>query len=174
MTKRTSEERYNTIIQQHAQRQRARSAEGVQCELSAVLDGLNAWGALEACQQNANSTPHLHGPKSVWRGGSVPTCGAVLWHKSDGFFGYKTLFVLGVWCTQGAGGVTITVGRKTLAYSAATYNPESYHRLLHKDYTIYHADDNAPPADGAQFVYCAAERLSQRKVLAAQLTLLVG
>ncbi len=174
MTKRTSEERYDTIIQQHAQRQRARSAEGVQRELSAVLDGLNAWGALEACQQNANGTPHLHGPKSVWRGGAVPTCAALLWHKGVGFFGYKTLTLLGVWCTQSADGVTITVGSKTLAYSAATYNPESYHRLLRKDYSIYYTDDNTPPADGAQFVYIAEERLSQRTALVQQLTLLVS
>ncbi|MEM6280961.1 MAG: hypothetical protein AAF787_02105 [Chloroflexota bacterium] len=167
-----SEDRYHHIMQQLAQRKRQAAQQTALSPLADIVNGLDVQTAVERAIRQVPAGFYASGPKTIkTRRASPAAIGVVMWMKAGGFYGYRTLIVAGVWA-QAADTVTqIIIGRKTLMYSAATYNPESYHKLIRKGYSAYYTDDNTPPADGVQFDYVAEQRLALRKRLAAELLL---
>lgn len=140
-------------------------------DLGHILDGLNAWDALDQARRRAGGVGPVrmvNGPKPV----SGPDyAGAVIWKRAPGYYGYKILTVIGIWCRVSAGEPTILVGSKRLTYQAPFYDPEAYIKLTRRDYLTYYADDGAPPAlDGihASARYDPGERLALRRWLAAE------
>lgn len=157
----TESDKRAALLQQVQQTLRQRQVAPVHRELAAVLDGLDAWGVLEATRDRAPKGIIMFGPRVVRRGDCV---GVVVWQRAPGFYGYRTLTLFGVWALQAG---NICIGTKQLTYSAATYNPESYHKLIRKDYKTYYRDDNAPPATPVWSArYVPAERLALRRQLA--------
>ncbi|MEL6152339.1 MAG: hypothetical protein AAFR56_22095, partial [Chloroflexota bacterium] len=144
-----SEERYRQIMQQMARRKQQATQQSTLAPLADVLNGLDAHTAVEAALKQVPAGFYAAGPRTIkTRGGSAPAIGIVLWMRMGGFYGYRTLIVAGVWAQTTDNATQIVVGRKHLTYSAATYNPESYHKLIRRGYSTYYADDNTPPADG--------------------------
>jgi hypothetical protein len=157
----TKAEKRAALLRQVQTMVRQREVAPAQAELAAVLDGLDTWGVLENARDRAPQGTTFYGPGVVRRGDAV---GVVLWHKAPGFHGYKTLTLFGVWAVAGG---RLVVGTKRLTYSAATYNPESYHKLIRKGYKTYYKDDNVPPSDPLwSATYTPGERLVLRRHLA--------
>lgn len=158
----TRRDKRATLLQQAQQTLRQREVAPVHQQLAAVLDGLDGWGVLAAACDRAPRHAPLYGPRVVRRADAVAV---VVWHKGPGFHGYRALTLFGVWATADG---RLLVGGKQVAYSAATYNPESYHKLIRTDYRTYYTDDGAPPPTPLWAVtYTPAERLALRRELAA-------
>jgi len=160
MTK-TGDERYAEIMRRMQARKAKRAAATVQTGLAAVLDQLNAWDVLAQAAGRAPRGMSAWGPKTVKRADSVRV---VIWYKAGGYYGYKQLILLGAWSLDKA---RLVVGVKMLPYAQQTYNPESYHKIIRKDYAAYYKDDGLPPVEPLlDFTYAAADRLAQRARLA--------
>lgn len=158
---------------EHIRRARADAPKrAAQAQLAAILDGLNAWDALERLKA-ARFAPNLcHGPKVVDGLTPDPWLGAVVWHRPAGYYGYKTLTVTGVWAVSFADQdvIQIIAGSKRLAYSEPFYDAEAYYKLIRRDYTLYYRDNGAPPAgEYALIQYQPDQRLALRDWLAEQL-----
>ncbi|MGL4648429.1 MAG: hypothetical protein ACRC1H_03400, partial [Caldilineaceae bacterium] len=72
----------------------------VQSELAAVLDGVNALGALDALREAGLSKLLSGGPLVVQGSAPAPWVGAVIWQRAPGYFGYKMLTLYGVWALR--------------------------------------------------------------------------
>ncbi|NDJ61784.1 MAG: hypothetical protein GYB67_11705 [Chloroflexi bacterium] len=147
-----------------------------QTALARILDDLNAVGALEVVRDTRFSPRLCHGPRGIDGLTPVPWVAAVIWHRPAGYFGYKTLTLLGVWAYHAADGAeappVLSVGAKQLSYSAPFFDPEAYHKLIRRGYDVYYRDDGAPPAEAkrcAVLTYTPDERLALREALAAAL-----
>lgn len=155
--------RYAEIMRRLQQRKQQKAVQSARLTLASVLDALNAAGAL------ADIPRRHYGPaRQTGRANGHPCLASVIWWPGAGFYGYKLLTVLGVWAVPvpGEHAPEIHIGSKRLPYTAATYNPEAYHRLLRKGYRAYHADDGAPPPRPLRaFTYQPDERLGQRDML---------
>jgi hypothetical protein len=136
-----------------------------------ILDGLNAWDALDRARRQVSGSGPIRlafGPKPV---AGPDYAGAVIWKRAPGYFGYKILTVIGIWCTRTADAAHILIGSKQLPYQAPFFDPEAYYAILRRDYRTYYADDGAPPVGGgilAQTTYDPAQRLMLRRWLAAE------
>lgn len=148
-------------------------------DLGRTLDALNAWDALETARQRADRR-FAWGPKAVASRLTagvpvvIPYAGAVIWRRAPGYHGYKTLTLIGVWCmaTADPALLLVRVATRRLAYRPPFYDPEAYMSIMRRDYTAYYDDDGSPPAADAglsDVIYAAAERLTQRRWLAAAL-----
>ena len=171
-TRRSRYTRQTTILQQVAQIRRERAEapkRAAQENLARILDGLNVLGTLETLRAMRFS-PHLcYGPKTVGALEPVVCVGVVLWFRPAGYYGYKTLTLLGVWA-QGEGTIpTIAVGVKRLAFARDFYDAEAYHKLIRRGYDLYYNDDGLPPPDAFTIAYSAEMRLSLRETIAAEL-----
>jgi hypothetical protein len=143
-----------------------------QTALAHILDDLDVMGALETVRKQRFSLKLCHGPKPVY--GLTPRVwiGAVLWHHPSGYFGYKTLTLLGVWAFNDEGSPMISVGIRHVPFAHPFFDPEPYHKLIQRDYSTYYRDDGSPPLDDKQrFVtpYDPAERLTFRTEIQRQL-----
>jgi hypothetical protein len=171
-TRRSRYTRQTTILQQVAQIRRERAEapkRAAQENLASVLDGLNVLGTLEDLRQKRFSPNLCYGPKTVGTLEPVVCVGVVLWHRPAGYYGYKTLTMLGVWA-RGEGTIPmIFVGVKRLAYARDFYDAEAYYKLIRRSYDLYYDDDSLPPADAFTILYSAEQRLSLRETIAAEL-----
>lgn len=157
----TSEDRYQEIMRRLAKKKRQQAAAPVQQELADVLDSLNAWAVLDRLRDSTPKGISAYGPKIRRRSDYVSV---VIWFKTGGYNGYRQLTLLGVWAS---GENRVDVGTKRLAYAPATYNPESYHKLIRKGLQPYYKDDGLPPTDPLiTLAFSTKDRLSQRKQLA--------
>jgi hypothetical protein len=156
-----------------------------------ALDALNALDALTEIGR-AGGSPRLCGGARVYCSAAPVErasiwVGAVFWRRAAGYLGYKVLTVTGVWaCRTASDGVSgvdalaradeaveIVIGTKRLPFARPFFDPEPYHKLYERDYTLYYDDDGSPPAAG---VYCARydpeARLAQRETVARTLAAL--
>ncbi len=157
----TESDKRAALLRQVQATLRQREVAPIHRQLAEILDGLDTWGMLEAACDRAPKSARLFGPQVVRRGDAVAV---VVWHKAPGFHGYRTLTLFGVWALADG---RLLVGTKQLAYSAATYNLESYHKLIRKGYKTYYKDDNTPPSAPVWAVtYAAEQRLTLRRQLA--------
>lgn len=164
--------RQTTILQQVAQIRRERAEapkRAAQENLARVLDGLNVLGTLEELRMKRFSQHLCYGPKTIGTLEPAGTVGAVLWHRPAGYYGYKTLTILGVWAQGEGAPPLISVGVKRLPYAGDFYDAEAYHKLIRRSYDLYYRDDSLPPADAFTTAYSAEMRLSLRDTLAAEL-----
>jgi len=139
-------------------------------DLGHILDGLNAWDALDQARRRADGGRFrlVNGPKPV---AGPDFAGAVIWKRASGYYGYKILTVFGIWCRAENAGPRVLIGSKRLTYQPPFFDPEAYMKLMRRDYLTYYADDGAPPAaDGilAAALYDPARRLDLRAWLAAE------
>lgn len=142
-----------------------------------ALDGLNAFDALSDIGR-AHFSPRLTGGPSVYAGNQPSAwAGVLLWGRAAGYLGYKVITVIGIWAvlpaqTDAVEPVMpdILIGVKRLPFAHPFFDPEPYHRLVGRDYTLYYDDDGSPPS---QWIYRApyvlAERLAQREAVAEAL-----
>lgn len=131
---------------------------------SHLLDGLNAADVLAAKQQSAAAGWLCFGPKAVHR---AVYSAVMIWLRPVGYYHYRTLTLLGVWMQQDR---QLVIGTRTLAYTAAVYNPESYFKHIQRDFEIYYGRDLAPPSEALlRAAYQPAERLKLRQALQAQI-----
>lgn len=144
-------------------------AEPARVQLAAILDGLNAWRAVEGALAAA---PRLlaWGPKAV--SGITPSAwvGVVMWARAPGYDGYRVLTVRGVWALQEGEGVRVMAGVKRLVYNAPFYEAEAYHKLIRKNFDLYYGDDGAPPSRDVATLdttYDEARRLELRELVKA-------
>jgi hypothetical protein len=168
----SDDERYDEIMRRIAQRQQRAQAEPAQMALADVLDALNAAGLLADVARKR--LPILcYGPR-LFRGvqpaetGARVWAGAVLWHRPRGYYGYKTLSLLGIWALAGAAPL-VALAAKTLLYSAPVYNPESYQFQIKRRFDLHYEGDASPPVPALwrfSLSYDAAQRLAQRAALA--------
>ena len=175
-TTRTSRySRYNrqtTVLEQVALIRRTKveaPKRAAQEDLARILDGLNTWDALDDLREKRFARSLCSGPIALGGLEPVPYVSVVIWYRPAGYYGYKTLTVLGVWARADAGLTTIAVGAKRLAYSAPFYDAEAYHKLIRRNYDLYYKDDGLPPADSLVIPYHHDERLQLREVVAAEL-----
>lgn len=140
-----------------------------QDELARILDGLNVWDALDELRTKRFSPNLCYGPKAIGGLAPVPYVGVVLWHRPAGYYGYKSLSLLGVWARQEGEYPAILVGVKRLPYTAPFYDAEAYHKLIRRSYDLYYQNDGAPPADALAISYQPDLRLSLRETIAAEL-----
>jgi hypothetical protein len=140
--------------------------------LSAVLDGLDAFGVLERAQHRMPASQLCFGPKAVRGGMPAAWVGVVIWYRRPGYHNYKTLNLLGIWARETGQAVEIVVGRRTLNYVASHYNPESYFYHLQRTFETYYGSD-ASPAQGVGCIltveYKSEQRLQQRSEIEAAL-----
>jgi hypothetical protein len=171
-TRRPRYTRQTTILQQVAQIRRERSEaprRAAQENLARVLDGLNVLGTLEELRTKRFSPNLCHGPKTVGTLEPVVCVGAVLWHRPAGYYGYKTLTIVGVWARAESALPLISVGVKRLAFARDFYDAEAYHKLIRRGFDLYYNDDGLPPSDAFTTPYSAEQRLSLREIIAAEL-----
>ncbi|MFN8530318.1 MAG: hypothetical protein U0670_17090 [Anaerolineae bacterium] len=152
-----------------------------QKSLAAVLDGLNAYGALDDVRRRSFSPLLSAGPAA--RDGLIPHpwVGVMIWYRPSGYLGYKTLTLMGVWgmaepaTEEESPRLIIQVGLKRLPFAAPFYDAEAYVKLIRKSFDLYYHDDGSPPTTPAQsFVYEAEHRLEVRQTIASVLQGLVG
>ncbi len=148
---------------------------GRQAECARALDALNALGFLEELGR-ARFSPRLSSPPRAYAGDlPSPWVSAVFWTRPPGYLGYKVLSVYGVWASiDDADAISITIGMKKLPFARPFFDPEPYHKLFRRDYTLYYDDDGAPPAQPAfSEPYTPANRLAQRDSVRAALIALL-
>jgi hypothetical protein len=171
-TRRSRPTRHASILAQIAQirREKADAPKRVaQEELARILDGLNVWGTLEELRMKRFSPNLCYGPKALGGLEPIPFVGVVLWHRAAGYYGYKTLTLLGVWVREESGVPTILIGVKRLPYTAPFFDAEAYHKLIRRGYDLYYEDDGMPPTDAFSIPYNPELRLSLRETVAAEL-----
>ena len=137
-------------------------------ELSHTLDSLNAWGALEDVQTRKPLRHLCFGPKVFSGALPAPWVGVLIWRRERGYYGYRTLHLLGVWALAEADGVRVVVGAKTLKYSAPFYDAEAYFALIKRGFETYYKDKGGPPPVASHrfsALYDPAERLTLREQL---------
>jgi hypothetical protein len=146
-----------------------------QSALASLLDGVDAWRAVESI---AATLPRLlmGGPKIVQ--GALPSAwvGVIIWQRAQGYTGYRTLRVMGIWAQHEPDAPRLIVGYKLLAYAAPFYDAEAYHKLIRKQYDLYYADDGAPPREHRLYdaPYVPEARLITREAVRAALAGTVG
>lgn len=171
-TRRSRYTRQTTILQQVAQIRHERAEapkRAAQEDLARILDGLNVLSTLEELRLKRFSPNLCYGPKTIGALEPVVTVGVVLWHRPAGYYGYKTLTVLGVWARAENPLPLILVGVKRLPFARDFYDAEAYYKLIRRGYDLYYDDDAMPPGDAFTVVYSAQQRLSLRETIAAEL-----
>ncbi len=144
-------------------RRRAKQLAPQQDVLARVLDDLNAFDTLEALKRR---TKLCYGPQ-VLRGA---TMGVVVWRRAPGYYGYKTLSLIGVWAVLREDQPYVVIGKKLLAFSPPFYDADAYAKLIRKNYDLYYHDDGSPPAKPVFAVHYDAEtRLDLRATVAREL-----
>ena len=162
MPQKKSDDLLNEIIQ----RRRAREVEAQRDPLARILDDLNAMDALGALRKRATL---CYGPKAI-KSAAPPSMGVVIWQRPAGYYGYKTLTLIGVWAYWRDETALIAVGKKLLPFSAPFYDADAYHKLIRDHYDLYYHDDSTPPAKPAFSVrYDAEQRLDLRATIAHEL-----
>lgn len=144
---------------------------GRQAECARALDSLNALDSLEELSR-ARFSPRLSSPSRAYAGVQPsPWVSAVFWTRQPGYLGYKVLSVYGIWASIAADEtILISIGAKKLPFARPFFDPEPYHKLFRRDYTLYYDDDGAPPAQPAfSEPYSPANRLTQRNSVRAAL-----
>lgn len=157
--------RNDSLLNEIIARRRANQVMQQTDPLARVLDDLNVMDTLEALRRRAKLT---YGPKIITS--ALPSKGVVLWQRGNGYYGYKTLKVLGVWAILRDEATVIVVGSKTLAFSAPFYETEAYHKLIKQNYDLYYTDDNRPPAQPSFSVrYDPEARLDLRETVGKEM-----
>jgi hypothetical protein len=143
----------------------------VRDDLGDALDALGAWGSLEALTERRLAGALTYGP-AVLRGYLPRTwAGVLLWHRPRGYYGWKTLGLLGIWALRHDDeAIEIVAGEKALIYSLPHYSPESYHYRIQREFKTFYADDGAPPATAdLSERFDPAARLALRRAIASYL-----
>lgn len=131
-----------------------------------IADSLNLLDTLAKLSNKQYENIICHGPKALnysnWSG-------VVLWYRPKGYYGYKTLTLLGAWVKQGEKDIKFVLGLRNLDYQAAVYNPEGYFASIRKGFKLFYKDNGHPPTKDDtilyQCTYEAKERLTIRQTL---------
>lgn len=141
----------------------ARKQQAKTRDLLRVLDNLDTHHTLERCRDRLADTLLTHGPLTITQQG-VPCC--VVWARQRGYYGYKTLWLVGIWAIPETPHPWVVVGTSALTFSAALYNPESYHKIIRKDFRSYY-QTASPLPDNELFraAYQPEARLDLRQAI---------
>ena len=148
-----------------------------QSALAAMLDGVNALGALDALREATLSKALSGGPLVVQGAAPAPWVGTVIWQRAPGYFGYKMLTLYGVWALQLGEDTQLRAGVRRLAYALDFYEADAYHKRFRREFALYYADDGAPPGEElAAWTarYTPEDRLALRSAIETALRGLAG
>lgn len=173
---RATDPRRAELLRQLAQRhaalatapQRAR-----QTELAAVLDAVDAWGKLAQLTEAKALRTRCFGPQTRRGLEPSPWVGVVVWCRGRGYYGYRQIELIGLWASSGDDDAPLlTLGTKPLHYSAPSYVPEAYFKLMRSSFDAYYDDDGSLPSPENRRLsipYLADERLTIRQTIRAVL-----
>ncbi|MBI1258556.1 MAG: hypothetical protein GC204_13895 [Chloroflexi bacterium] len=152
----------NEIMQRRKANQLAQQTD----PLARILDDLNAMDALDKLRRRATL---CYGPKAIKS--ALPSIGVVIWQRASGYYGYKTLSLIGLWVYFRVEGEAkrpiIAIGKKMLKFSSPFYDADAYHKLIRDNYNLYYQDDGKPPAQPTYSVaYDSEQRLELRGMIA--------
>lgn len=139
-------------------------------DLGAVLDAVNAWGALEQRSEMRLAAFNLYGP-GVFRG-PVPVewAGVCLWYKLRGYHHYAVLHLLGIWAMRAGEQIELRLGVRDLHYQLPLFNAESYYHRIQREFKTFYADNGAPAENSRlHMIYEPDKRLEIRRALEAAL-----
>jgi len=164
MPRKNSDDLLNEIIQRRKANQLSQQTD----PLAQILDDLNAMDMLDGMRRRSTL---CYGPKAIKS--ALPSMGVVIWQRPAGYYGYKTLSLIGVWVSLRAEGETkrpiLAVGKKLLKFSAPFYDADAYHKLIRNNYDLYYQDDNKPPVQPSYSVpYDSEQRLDLRTTIARE------
>ena len=154
------------LLNEILQRRKANQLSQQTDPLARILDDLNAMDALDGLRRRATL---CYGPKVIKS--PLPSLGVVIWQRPSGYYGYKTLKLVGLWVySRGEGEAKkaiVCIGKKQLKFSAPFYDADAYHKLIRDAYDLYYQDDNQPPAQPSYSVtYDVEQRLELRGMIA--------
>jgi len=144
--------------------------------LARILDGLNVLDALDLLRSKRFSPNLSWGAKAFSGLQPTPWVAGLIWHRPAGYFGYKTLTVIGVWAVAQDSGTQIIVGSKLLPFTAPFYEAEAYHKLIRDGFDLYYTDRGTPPDENRRVftvTYDPAQRLELRDQIPGLLALCV-
>ena len=179
MARRSTRPTHDSIVAQVARLRRLRDEAPVraaQAELAAILDHLNALDALDQLRTSVWSQYLSGGPLAVQGATPVPWVGAVIWQRAPGYFGYKTLTLVGLWALKTGEHVQLRAGTRRLAYALDFFEADAYHKRIRREFGLYYADDGAPPSPAEtrwEAVYAPDQRLALRSDAATALGAIV-
>ena len=157
--------RNDDLLNEIMQRRKANQIAAQTDPLARVLDDLNVMDTLEAIRKRSTL---CYGPKII--NSALPSKGVVLWQRSPGYYGYKTLKLFGIWLVLRDETPVVVIGKKLLPFAAPFYDADAYHKLIKQNYNLYYKDDNQPPAQpGYSVRYDPDERLELRATIAREI-----
>ncbi len=133
--------------------------------LSAILDGLNAFSALEDVQQRPPAATLCFGPQVIHDPPPQMWMAVVVWYRPPGIYHYKTITLLGVWAAGTAANTNIIMGTQSLDYTANFYNAESYFHNIRHNFDRFYRGKIGLPAEADQHynqIYDMSRRLEMR------------
>ena len=163
--------RYDEIMRRIQAHKREKQRESAREPLADALNDLNATGYLEAVQTEDFGQILCFGPK-VLSGESWMA--VVVWCRPRGYYGYRTLTLLGLWAVaeSESGAIVIIMGTKMLPFSGHYFNAEAYFQHIRSRFDLYYAGEVSPPPDESRrytTVYDPARRLDIRRDIESEL-----
>jgi hypothetical protein len=163
-----SESRYEEIRRRIAARRTQYLSPTPSSLLETTLDQLNVYDQLEEFRMNRPEDWVCYAPTPFsGRGWS----GVLVWCHRKGYYGYRQIIIFGIWVCWQDENLQIIADHRQRDYSAAVYNPESFHRLIRKSFELYYNDDGRPPqlstSADLKVTYSSTDRLAIRQQLRA-------
>lgn len=164
--------------------------------LARALDALNAFDALDGLRRLRWPAGGAFGPRPFVGAAPVPWVGVLLWRRAAGYYGYKTLTLMGAWAVEAAAvplaapvaplpaesnpddsaseppPIALIAGTRTIPYTSDFYVAEAYFKLIRETFTDYYSDDGRPSDVPPAFIVDPKARLAQRAALLAALSAL--
>ncbi len=138
-------------------------------EQAIILSGLDVLRVLD------NHAPqYLHGVLHYGPDSFVGNqyAAALIWYRRKGYQDYRKLHLFGVWVAQSDDTTQLMIGSKSLMFTAAVYNPESYTAIMKKTFIPYYGNDLQPPDESNilfQTLFDVTRRIALRREIAEQL-----
>lgn len=161
-----SNSRYEEIRRRIAARRTQYLAPTPSTLLETTLDQLNVYDQLEEFRMNRPDDWVCYTPTPFNGQG---WSGVLVWCHRKGYHGYRQIIIFGVWAQWQDEQIRIIADKRQRTYSAAIYNPESFHKLIRKSFELYYDDDGRPPHSSQtpdlEIAYSPADRLTIRQKL---------
>ena len=152
-----SEERYQEIMRRIQAYQAQNQQRQGQLKAEQILDLLNVVDVLYRLRERIPRTYHFGGVRTH---ATADGANSLMWLYPAAFQQYQTIWLVGVWVKEPH---HVYIGYKSLSYGAPIFNPESYYRLMPKDYHAYYPDTHQPPLAAHVIEFAPQDRLALRQ-----------
>lgn len=152
-----SEERYQEIMRRVQAHQAQNQQQQGLLNAQKTLDLLNVADVLYRLKAHVPRAYHVGGVRTHATGDGA---NSLIWLYRAAFQQHQTIWLMGVWVKESC---HVYIGYKSLSYAAPIFNPESYYRLMPKDYHAYYPDTPHPPATAQVIEFILEDRLALRQ-----------